>query len=166
MKRYFLTLFFIIALSNFNNAIAQGGINVKFIQIDSLDLSYLNKEVKIDFKNTINTHKDSLFTLKDLWTSHTKITIDNKLIEITEYNGRGPDYWYFDEAFLELKNYKPNLVFRVSKSIIKEVTKESVNFQWTIEPYYEKGNNATRIKPEIKNIWIPKELINGILIRT
>lgn len=166
MNRDFLILFFIIILSSFNNIVAQGGVNVKLIQVDSLDSSYVNKEIKIDFKNTLKADTESSFKLKDLWTSHSKITIDNKLVEITEYNGRGTDYWYFDKAFLQLNNYKPNLVFRVSKSIIKEITNESVKFQWTIEHYYGKENNSTRIKPVIKDIWISKEVINGILIKT
>jgi hypothetical protein len=166
MNRNFIILFFVIVLFSFNNIIAQGGVNVKLIQVDFLDSSYLNKEIKIDFKNTLKTDQDPSFSLKDLWTSHTKITINNKLIEITEYNGRGTDYWYYDKAFLELHNYKPNLNFRVSKVIIREIKTDSIKFQWTIEPYNSDENNHTEITQEIRDVWIRKESIESILIKT
>lgn len=155
MKRYSMALFFIISFFHLNSLIAQGGVNVKLIQVDSLNSNYLNREVKIDFKSTEKIKKNS-FSIKYLWTSQTKVSIENKEVDLTEYNGRGIDYWNFDKAFLELYSYKPNLVFRVSKSIIKEIKNDSIKFQWTIQPFNSKGKNSTEIKPEVKDVWVEK----------
>ena len=159
------SIFSLILLITFlGNSSAQGGVDVKSISIDKLDFESINKEVKIEFCNTKKVSIDSLFKREGWWTSYTQLKIDDRSVDILGYNGRGTDYWYFDKAYIELHNYKPNVIFRVSDCIIREIKDDSIKFQWTIREYTNK-EGPSGINPETINLWINKSDISSILIR-
>ncbi|MHA7843550.1 MAG: hypothetical protein ACX93I_09540 [Winogradskyella sp.] len=146
-----------------SNSFSQGGVNVISIPIDSIDKNYLNKEVKIDLLNTKKVSTDSLVIKNRFWTSYTEVLIDNKIVDVIEYNGRGTDYWYYDKAYVELHNYQNNVVFRVYKCVIKEINEDSIKFQWTLKPYNQKDVVTNNIK--LEDVCISKSLISSLLIR-
>ena len=146
-----------------SNSFSQGSVNVISIPVDSIDKNYLNKEVKIDLLNTKKVSTDSLVARNGFWTSYTEISINNKVIDITEYNGRGTDYWYYDKAYIELYNYQDNITFRVHKCVIKEINEYSIKFQWTLKPYNQKEVVTNNIK--LEDVYISKSLIKSLLIR-
>lgn len=160
MKIILSVILFVFALSN---SFSQGGVNVKSIPVDSINENYLNKEVKIDLLNTKKKSKDSLVIRNRFWTSYTEVLIDNKIVDVIEYNGRGTDYWYYDKAYLELHNYQNNVVFRVHKCVIREINEDSIKFQWTLKSYSQKEVVTNNIK--LKEVCISKSLISSLLIR-
>ncbi|WP_299111349.1 hypothetical protein [uncultured Winogradskyella sp.] len=162
MKKISLCLLFFIVF--FSNLHAQGGVDVKSISIDKIDSNYLNKDVKIEFCGTKKISIDSLFIREGWWTRYTEIVINDKSVDIVGYIGKGSDYWYYDKAYIELHNYKPNIAFRVSECFLREIKDDSVKFQWTIGEYTDKEGHSG-INPETINLWINKSDISSILIR-
>jgi hypothetical protein len=179
LKVSILLLFFLFF---FTKASSQSGVNVLRIEIDSLDSSFINKEVKIIFKTGPSKENYHWY-----FNSKGKIKLKGKEIELISSHGRGTDYWYFGKAYLESENYTKDLTLRIYECIVKEISKDSIKFQWKLQYYKEteitdyekciekknhvfkynmkKSKCLTEIDSEITEVSISKEIIKNILIR-
>lgn len=178
----------IILMSHYNSVHGQGGVDVEFVPIDSITSQFINREVKLDF-----TSSDTTFSIikRRLTRDTVKLLIDNRLTDFVENKGRGVDYYYFKEEYLESESYVPGQVVRIYKCVVKEILSDSILFNLTLQVYekckrkeYEKNeyslnnknikiyspNEEARyfcsVESEIRDLWIQKRRLDGLLIRT
>ena len=143
---------------------SQGGVDVKYIPIDSIGTSILGQRIKIDFKSTTKGTKEYLIQ-KARIRDTVKITIDGKLIEIIEHKGTGADHWYFEKEYLESFDYNPSKILRINEIEVLEIRTNSILFRMTMDQF-EKMNEKLRLaSSEKKDIWVLKDKIEGILIK-
>ena len=123
-----LFILVIIAMST-SQAMCQGGVDIKYIPIDSVKSNLVDQAVKIDFKSPQGKQHNRYFP--DI----VSLKLNDKLVEFTERKGRGTDYYYFDEECLELKTLKPEQIARVYTCIVKDIQPDSILFFWKIQFY-------------------------------
>lgn len=184
MKTIHLLLTLLTCMDMFPVA-GQGGVDVKYIPIASVDSSYVNRAVKIDFKpygangdadGRRYHHGDSI-----------RLMLDDGPIDVVERKGRGTDHYYFRDEYLESKTYDPKLLTRIYTCIIKEIKHDQILFELTIQLYgksrlkslakISEGNKdvwdhhylhttvMSEVKSKVKEIWISKDALDGILVR-
>lgn len=160
---------------------AQGGVDVKYIPIDSVDSKFVNREVKLDFKSKgINRNVRIGDTVK--------IVLEDRMVNLVENKGWGDDYYYFAHEYLESEDYKPGLVLRIYICVVNEMTSDSILFQLTLQVYgkgkrrdyeqfrmdnrdiaiYNKGKYRyfRQIDSHKTDLWIHKNMLDGLLVRT
>ncbi|MBL7834643.1 MAG: hypothetical protein JNK18_11850 [Cyclobacteriaceae bacterium] len=175
---------FLIGLIGCYSAWGQGGVDIKYIPIDSINSGFINREVKLDFTTSENVKERT-------WSYDTiTLTFDSTPIEFVEIKGQGTDHYYFKDEFLQSENYKSGHILRIYKCVVKELHNDSIRFELTFQLYgkgkkddYEKDgwrkNQNIRVfskkgharyfqqmESTTKEIWIPKKRLTGLLIRT
>lgn len=152
-----------ILFLNTADLFSQGGVNVRYIAIDTVDQSLIGQKVKIDFKST-KRNKEYLIQ-KARIRDTVRISIDNKLITVIERKGTGADYWYFDNEYLESFDYDLGLILRIKEIEILEMRTDSILFRMKMERYRKIQKELERVSLDTKDIWISKEKIEGILLK-
>ncbi len=156
----------IIVLTTFlllnTDLFSQGGVNVKYIPIDSIDEKYVGQEIKIDFKS--KKTKDNLIQ-KTRLADTVKISLNNRQIDLIEVKGRGTDYWYFDKEYLKSYNYQRGQILRINDIEIQKIETDSILTRMTLVLTKNEKQNAKQINKETKDFWIPKDKIEGVLIK-
>jgi len=159
-----MRIILIATLLLFNvNLFSQGGVNVVYTAIDTVDKSLVGQKVKIDFKSVKGT-KEYLIQ-KARIRDTVRLKIDNKLITVIEHKGTGADYWYFDNEYLESFDYNPGLILRIKEIEILDIKPDSIQFRMTLEQFKKLKKELERVSFETKDTSIPKDKIEGILIK-
>ena len=157
IKILLIALFFVCSKS-----FSQGGVDIKFIPIDSVDARYIGQKIKIDFRPT-QLNKSSLHTLSPRRDTM-KMTINDKKIDLIEFHGRGADYWYFRKECLKSFNYNNGEVLIIRDIEIKEINADSILTQMTLLLTENKQEANTEKKLGTVDIWVEKSKLDGILI--
>ena len=156
---FLLTTFFIINTFLFS----QGGVDVNYIPIDSININYIGQKIKIDFKST---HLKEYLIQKARIRDTVKITINEKQIDLIEVKGTGVDYWYFDKEYLISYNYQQGLILKIEDIEIQKITTDSILFRMTLLLNEKTKKTTKQVSAEIKDIWISRSQIEGILIKS
>jgi hypothetical protein len=176
----------VIVLISSYAACAQGGWDVKYILIDSIDSDLINRAVKLDFI----TPDTSLHGHQRRWSYDTIIlTIDKLPVHLVEIKGRGTDHYYFADEYLQSTTYESGSILRIYKWLIKELRKDSILFELTLQVYKKTKKREYELNPDNninismysndgdlrffrladsrpREIWIRKSRLDGVLIRT
>ena len=149
-----LSIFF--ALSS----LAQGGWNIGYIEIDSINSNNIGALVKIDFRNNrnVSSARNTKWIRSFIESIDTgQINIEGKTIELVEKRKIYVDHGDYDEQFLECPEYSNNQVLRIYKSEIRDVTDSLIQFKLKLEIFNTKKRKLTgsSIEKEVI-VWIEK----------
>lgn len=142
---------------------SQGGVDVKYVQLDSVNETFIGRKVKIDFKSSKGPKK--YVVQKARIRDTVQLKLDNRLVWIIEVKGTGVDYWYFEKEYLESFDYNPGLILRIRDIEIKEIQRDSILFHATFEQFKKLKTEFEQVSSASKGMWVAKEKIEGILIK-
>jgi hypothetical protein len=139
--------------------LGQGGVNVLYTPVDYVDVRFVGKKVKIDFRG--QRTKQNIIEKSRIADTVTLI-VDNRQFTIIERKGTGADYWYFDKEALESIDYKPGHLLRIEDIELKNVQNDSILFRMTFNIYKVTISSGEPISVA-KDVWVSKNIIEGIL---
>jgi len=153
-----------------NHCFSQGGWDIGFLPIDSIDQDVVGNDVKLDFKNQSDTTKTIPKFLMNFIGLEDSVTIllDGKKIEFKEKRNIHLDWGFYDEQFLECTNYRNNETIRIYHSVIEEQNDDSILVRLYIEVYnrHRKGKKSKSTdRRYCESVWIPKEVLSGVMIK-
>lgn len=165
IKSVFQKIFMLILLNIYcNNLFAQGAWSIKYLPIDSLNLSYIGKEVRLDFKVSV---------LDSLYGDSNSIYYERILlskIDTISLNINGNIFWFVEDWLLypdhgSLRDQKlkySGKSKKYKKSYIKEFFLIDINETSIVfEVYLYLDKRQTLEKHKVK---IEKSVIKGFLI--
>ena len=142
---------------------AQGGWNIGYLKVDSINTNHLGKIVRIDFKSTNawtnpdgQRHIRSYVGTKDTGT----ITVDTALLIIAERRKIFVDHGGYNDQYLECINCKQESVF-IYDAIILDLDKQTIIFRFDIET---KRTDQTTIK-ETRTVRIDRDKLDGVMYK-
>lgn len=168
MKNTILLIFlFLIG----NSCFSQGGWDIGYISIDSVNQDVIGIDVKLDFRNesdTVKTIPKFLMNFIGIEDS-ARIFIDSQEFELKEKRNIHADWGFYDEQFLECSGFNKSEIIRIYHSVIERQTKDSILVRLYIEVYskYKKGKLSN--SPDRRyciSEWIPRQKLNGVMIKT
>lgn len=140
---------------------AQGGWNIGYLEVDSINENHLGKIVRIDLKSTNawtssdgQRHIRSYVGTKDTGT----ITIDTTLLIIAERRKIYVDHGSYYDQYLECINCKQESVF-IYDAIILDLDNQTILFRLDIET---KRTDQTIIK-ETRTVRIDRNKLDGVM---
>ncbi len=140
---------------------SQGGVDVKYIPIDSVDTSYIGLNAKIDFKGK----RDKKYLIQKVRHRDTvNILLNNQLIDLIEVKGTGVDYWYFDKEYLKSYNYQSGQFLKIKDIEIQKVEADSIRFQMRLELFRDEQTIKLETS-DLQDVWIKRNMLDGILIK-
>lgn len=143
------------------NLFSQGGVDVKYIPIDSVDTSYIGLNAKIDFKGK----RDKKYLIQKVRHRDTvNILLNNQLIDLIEVKGTGVDYWYFDKEYLKSYNYQSGQFLKIKDIEIQKVEADSIRFQMRLELFRDEQTIKLETS-DLQDVWIKRNMLDGILIK-
>jgi hypothetical protein len=160
MKIKILLIAFLFVCSK---SFSQGGVNIKFVPIDSIDARYIGQKIKIDFRpaqlygsrfHKLSPRHDTI-----------RITINDKKIDLIEAHGIGADYWYFEKEYLKSYNYQNGKILIIRDMEIKEINADSILTRMTLLLTENEKEKDTEKELGTVEIWIEKNKIDGIITR-
>jgi len=162
--------FVILLLLSSNNCFSQGGWNIGYVPIDSINQDLIGRDIKLDFRKESNTTKTTLKPLMNFIALEDAVTIllDGKKIELKEKRNIHLDWGFYDEQFLECLDFSKNKSMRIYHSLIEEQNEDSLLVRLYIEIYYKYKKRKGRITPDNRyciSQWIPREKLMGVMIK-
>ncbi|SFZ95192.1 hypothetical protein SAMN05428642_1122 [Flaviramulus basaltis] len=151
----------LIILSFTINAIAQDGSDIKYVDINEIDDSYIGKLVHLDFYN----RSFGAFNLdkKDL-NDTINIQLENKNIEFKEHRvDNGFNNW-FSKQYIESIKFIDGYKIRISMCKIKEIKSDSIKVILFME-YRDNSGKLNSEKPNRIEYDFPKKILTEILVR-
>lgn len=142
---------------------SQGGVDVRYVAIDTLNKSLIGQKIKIDFKSSNGTKRHVMQKARIRDT--VAITINDKPFTLFERKGTGTDYWYFDKEYLESFDYNPGLILRIKDIEIVDMSDDSILFRMTLDQFRKVKDNLEQVSSETTDTWILRDKIEGVLIR-
>ncbi|WP_143144349.1 hypothetical protein [Flaviramulus basaltis] len=143
------------------NAIAQDGSDIKYVDINEIDDSYIGKLVHLDFYN----RSFGAFNLdkKDL-NDTINIQLENKNIEFKEHRvDNGFNNW-FSKQYIESIKFIDGYKIRISMCKIKEIKSDSIKVILFME-YRDNSGKLNSEKPNRIEYDFPKKILTEILVR-
>jgi len=150
---------------------AQGGWDIDYITIDSLSITEIGRDVKIDFKNTSSSidkgKPNFMYFISKQDTG--SLELDGEIIEFVEQRNIHLDWGFYDEQFLESVNYSDNKIIRIYHTIIEEITSDSVLFRVYLETY-SRGNKGgikddLQARRRCEKVWINRTKLDGVMVK-
>jgi len=164
MRSIYSMMLFVAITNMFSvNAHGQGGWNIKYLPVDSINESLLGREVRIDFKsNPSDRIKGRVINIRKMLANRDTVNIEiaGHLMQFVENWKIYIDLGSFADQTLESvkdKNNGTELIIR--EMFIRGIGKSSV----TLEIYTYHSNDFDR--SEVQEIIIEKSLIKGILVK-
>ena len=149
------SIFIIIIFFNLNT-IAQDGSDVRYVDIENVDTSYIGKTVHIDcYNNSFLSRKKDTITI---------LVKNNPIIFIEHREDNGFNNWFSRQFFEEIRKTKSEYL-RITKSVIKEIDDDSI----LVTSYfvlYSKDNQPLEEKSFTQDIWFRKNIISQILVKS
>lgn len=152
--RFFKLFLAVLILSNIKLS-AQDGSDIRYINIEDLDTSYIGKEIHIDFYNRS-------FAKRKI-DSVTILINGNPVIFIEHREDNGYNNW-FSRQYLEQIRHTGDEKLRVLKSVIRELTKDSILVTSYLSVFKE--NNTIQDKSFTQDIWFNKNIITQVLVHS
>lgn len=154
----------LIILINSTISFSQGGWNMIYTPINSINNSFINKEVRLDFRGSSNDTlkgKVNVFDIRNLLSKQDTISLN-----IKGHSFRFIEHWkiYVDHGVLSEQSL---FSIRKNKQIIKEIFIESINKSTlTLKiKIYTKEKCKNNISLEELNIVVNKSIIKGVLTK-
>lgn len=169
MKNY-LMIVFLISLSS--PIFSQGGWNIGYIDIDSIDNEDIGRIVKVDFVHdwqgeikplekraiyflNIKKHRDTC-----------QVNFGDKEIKFVENRVIYCDWVMFQDQFIESTNDNQNKVTRLYESVISEIRDNKIKFTFLVKEFStNKRNRLSERSCYLKSIWIEKKLLDGVMVQ-
>jgi hypothetical protein len=148
---------FFISFTLFSlNTIAQDGSDIRYVNIENIDTSYIEKTVHLDFYN------QSFFSRKR---DTVIILVNNKPVSFVEHReDNGFNNW-FSRQYLEEIGNKESEYLRITSSVIKDITKDSI----LVTSHFDLINNKNSLlqgKSFTQDIWFKRNILSQILIQS
>lgn len=155
MRPSFCFLFLISFLSFSLITLAQDGSDIRYLKIENIDTSYIGKTVHLDFYNpSFASHKiDTIAVLVN----------DKRVVFVEHREDDGFNNW-FSRQYLEAIENAGQEKLRVTRSVIKEVAKDSI----LVTNYFDMfdGKGLVQGKSFIQDTWFSKKIITQILVHS
>lgn len=142
---------------------AQGGWNIGYLKVDSINKNHIGKIVRIDFKSknawiSTDGQRDirSYVGTKDTGT----IKIDTTLLILVERREMYVDHGGYSEQYLECINCKQEFVF-IYDAVILSTDNQAIMFQFNIDT---KRTNQPVIR-EARNVRIDRNELDGVMYK-
>ncbi len=138
------------------NAFSQGSVNIEYVAIDSVNQSFIGKEIRIDFKSTNNVDVPTSLLTGDTFT----LKIKNESIKFIET-------WimYIDEKLLSAQSFRSrdlNNDIQIHEMILEHIDTNSIYVRATIydldNSYSELDKKKLELEHQISKI--NNEIIN------
>lgn len=151
----FSKLSFIVLLLLHQHIIAQDGSNIRYINMNDLDRSYIGKETHFDFYNA------SFAAIKR---DTVTILINNKPVLFIEHREDDGFNNWFSRQYLEEFRSSGDEKLRLLKSVIKEITKDSI----LVTNHFSivKGKNNLEGRSFTQDNWFNKNIIIQVLVHS
>jgi hypothetical protein len=137
------------------NAKSQDGSDMRYINIEDVDTSYIGKTVHIDFySRSFASRKRDTIT----------ILVNNKTVVFIEHREDDGFNNWFSRQYLEGIKNAENESLRIVKSMIKEITEDSILV--TSSFIFYKNKELIESKSFTQDIWFRKNIISQILVKS
>ena len=164
-------LFALICVFSFSfsfHSYGQGGWDIGYIYIDSLNSSGIGKDVKLDFIGELNSDASAL-SFRGFISNEDTITlvVDEEEIELIEKRNIQVDWGFYDELYLECTGYSSNQLLRIYHTIIEEINENSVKCRLYIEisGKNRKGVIVNNPRRRCESVWINRSQLSGMIIK-
>tara|TARA_R110000850_G_scaffold185386_2_gene311100 strand:+ start:256 stop:774 length:519 start_codon:yes stop_codon:yes gene_type:complete len=163
-----IALFLIVFFGQ--QCLSQGGWDIEYLSIDSVDRNIIGKDVKLDLRSKSDGTKNIPAFLMNFIGLEDSVTIllGGKEIVLKEKRNIHIDWGFYDEQFLECANFSSNETIRIYHSVIEDVNDKSILVRLYVEiydDYTKEQNNSHIIRRYCESTWIPRELLNGVMIK-
>jgi len=161
-------IFFLVLISNYS--FSQGGWNIGYISIDSIGQDLIGRDVKLDFRKESDANKSIPNYLMRFIAQEDSATLvlDGKKIKLKEKRNIHLDWGFYDEQFLECVNFTKSSSLRIYHSVLEGLNEDAVLVRFYIEIYYKHKNRKEQISPDKRyciSEWLPKDILNGVMIK-
>lgn len=150
-------------------ALGQGGWDIGYVSIDSIDQQHIGKDIKLDFRAQSDTATSvPRFLMGFIGKEDTaKISIDDRIVKLIEVRDIHVDWGFYDQQFLECRDYGRNMVLRVYHSVIENVKTDSLLVRLYMETSYKdrRGRISDTHNRFSESAWIRKEKLNGVMVK-
>ena len=168
VKMKVVFMFFVISTSLF----AQGAWNMKYVAIDSVNSSFINKEIRLDFKSskddTING-KVSVFDIRKLLSKQDTVNLDIKgrLYKFIENWKTYVDHGILKEQILVSANQKQenDEKLMIKEMFVVSIDDSTLTLKISIYPASSCKKKKEDKKSEEVDIIISKSILKGVLLR-
>jgi hypothetical protein len=146
----------------------QGGWNIGYLPTDSVGLSDIGKDVKLDFAGKSIFSPGNSNQVRTIVSPQdtAKVLINEEEVELVEVRNIYSDWGFYDEQYLECENYSANQTLRIYHTVIEDLNDDSIKFRIYVEMYWKdkKGNfNGDPIR-SCRSLWVEKEKLSGLMI--
>ena len=137
------------------NTLAQDGSDINYLDVKNIDASYIGKTVHLDFYNRsfASTKRDTI-----------TISVNDKRVVFAEHReDNGFNNWFSRQYLEEIENAAREKL-RVTKSVIKEISEDSI----LVTNYFDlfDGKKLVQGKSFIQDVWFNKKIISQILLHS
>jgi hypothetical protein len=163
---FFLSFTFSFLFSS--NLFGQGGWNIGYLPIDSVGLSDIGRDVKLDFAGNTKFSSGNSNQVRTIVSPQdtAKILINEEEVELVEVRNIHSDWGFYNEQYLECESYSTNQTLRVYHTVIEDLKEGSIKFRLYVEVYprNKKGKLYNNPKRWCWSLWIEKEKLSGLMI--
>lgn len=169
MKNYLMIIFLI----SFSSPIfSQGGWNIGYVDIDSIDNEDIGRIVKVDFvhdwQDKIKPSKEGIFKYRRYILTKDTCELDfgDEKIQFVEHRKIYPDQGLFRHQFIESINTKQYQVMRLYDAVISKINEDKIKFIFLVKEFWtNKRNKLSERSCYLKSVWIEKKLLDGVMFQ-
>jgi hypothetical protein len=164
MKKIFTLILIIYPVTH---TLCQGGWDIGYLEIGSINVSHVGKSVKIDFKhNSVQNGKAKWVRSYVIPEDSAIIKYEGKELIIIERREIYVDHGSFDDQYLEIMNRDNPNVERIYDAQLIEIQNEKLKFVLTIETFKKQSKvRSEKISTKTLEVWIDKENLDGFMIK-
>ncbi|MEM6299534.1 MAG: hypothetical protein AAF740_12675 [Bacteroidota bacterium] len=162
------TGFTILLLLTYHCCPAQGGWDISYIPIDSINQSIIGKDVKLDFRGESDESEVIPKFLMGFISKEdsVKLSIKGRECVFREKREIYDDQGFYDEQYLECLNFNSNQeVVRVYYSVIEAQNNDAI----LVRLYLEFHSISVLKEPPDRRYcvseWIPRRKLNGVMVK-
>jgi len=148
-------------------AFAQGSWDIGYTKVDSIKSIDIGKIVQIDFKHQGDLkEKRNSWSIRDYVVSKDtgKIILDGKKEILFERRRIYVDHGSFNDQYLEIKSEDNGYSKRIYYATLLKIERDRLKFSVNIETFVVKEEQkGIRIKTEVKEIWIDRKDLDGLM---
>jgi hypothetical protein len=143
---------------------AQSAWDIRYIKMDAVGEKDIGREVKPDFLSGKKSNDEASWRYFISSSDTATLTIDNVEIRFVEKRKIRADWGLYREQFLEsVSNTAPDTKLRITGTIIKAVTKDSILLASTVDVIRFKKKKEEKTGSRVHDIFIPKNRLSGLI---
>lgn len=155
-----LLLISILLLSVYT-AFGQGGWDIGYVAVDSINNDLIGELVKVDFKHKWR-YKKKANSVRDFVTPQDTafISVEGKQLTVIEYREIYVDEGFFEKQYITVVQKEKDVTKKLNEFKLLEVTNDRLKFEATVI-------TSIKNKPhtETFTFWIEKEKLDGVMIK-